>query len=349
MVGSTVVAGDAVYVATGATLMRLDRATGRSVWKTTVNDHAFAQINASPVVVDDLVLQGTASAEVAIAMPQYSFRGTIGAYDATTGKERWRFYTTNNDARGGPGVGIWSTPAVDRERGLLYVGSGNAYAEPTGPLADSILAIDYKTGKLKWSTQFTNPDVFSAGNPKGPDADVGASPNMWTVAGRDFVGAGDKAGVFHALDRSSGKVVWERKLTPGGFFGGEIGSGALVDGRLVVVSNEGDAATANSPTNVAKVYALDPETGKVLWQAKPLPQKVFGPVSAVPGVAFVGTTAGTYVALDTGSGNELWKYQAPGMVGGGASIVDGRVHWGYGFVLFSGGGDGGILSFRLPS
>jgi polyvinyl alcohol dehydrogenase (cytochrome) len=349
MVGSTVVAGDAVYVATGATLMRLDRATGRSVWKTTVNDHAFAQINASPVVVDDLVLQGTASAEVAIAMPQYSFRGTIGAYDATTGKERWRFYTTNNDARGGPGVGIWSTPAVDRERALLYVGSGNAYAEPTGPLADSILAIDYKTGKLKWSTQFTNPDVFSAGNPKGPDADVGASPNMWTVAGRDFVGAGDKAGVFHALDRSSGKVVWERKLTPGGFFGGEIGSGALVDGRLVVVSNEGDAATANSPTNVAKVYALDPETGKVLWQAKPLPQKVFGPVSAVPGIAFVGTTAGTYVALDTGSGNELWKYQAPGMVGGGASIVDGRVHWGYGFVLFSGGGDGGILSFRLPS
>ncbi len=53
--------------------------------------------------------------------------------------------------------------------------------------------------------------MFSAGNPTGKDADVGASPNLWTSNGRDLVGAGDKAGVYHALDRDTGQVVWETR------------------------------------------------------------------------------------------------------------------------------------------
>src|SRR6185503_6767212 len=124
----------------------------------------------------------------------------------------------------------------------------------TGPLADSILAIDYRTGKLEWSRQFTYPDVFSAGHPQGKDADVGASPNLWTADGRDFVGAGDKGGTFHAVDRDTGKVVWTTHLTPGSAFGGEIGSAAFVDGKLIATSNVGDPAS-NFPTNVTKVFA----------------------------------------------------------------------------------------------
>jgi polyvinyl alcohol dehydrogenase (cytochrome) len=332
-------------VALGGTLFRLDRKTGAVQWKVVVNEHELAQINASPVVVDGLVLQGTASAEVAIPRSEYTFRGTIGAYDAKTGKEKWRFYTTPNDTSSGAGVGIWSTPAVDRERGMLYVGSGNTYDAPTGPLADSILAIDYKTGKLKWSTQFTYPDVFSAGNPGGKDADVGASPNLWTAKGRALVGAGDKGGVYHALDRDTGKVVWEATLTPGSFFGGEIGSAALVDGRLIAVSNVGNPQT-NAPTNVAKVFALDPASGKSRWTTD-FPGKIFGPVGAVRGVAFVGTDSGVLAALDTRNGATLWRTNAPDKTGCGPSIVDGRVLWGYGFNLFMGPGQGGVISFEV--
>jgi polyvinyl alcohol dehydrogenase (cytochrome) len=346
IVGAPAVNGDAVYVSNGATLYRLDKKTGAERWKVVTNDHPLAQINASPVVVGGLVLQGVASVEVALPRSEYTFRGTIGAYDAKTGKERWRFYTTPGDPTSGPGVGIWSTPAVDRERGLLYVGSGNTYAEPTAPLADSILAIDYKTGKLKWSKQFTYPDVFSAGNPRGKDADVGASPNLWRSRGRALVGAGDKAGVYHALDRDTGKVVWETTLTPGSVFGGEIGSGALVDGKLVVVSNVGDPAT-NSPTNVAKVFALDPAKGRVLWEAEDFAGKIFAPVGAVPGVAFVGTDTGVLAALDTRNGKQLWTQNAPEKTGCGPSIVDGRVLWGFGFFLFQGGGNGGVISFTV--
>ena len=340
VVGAPAIVGDAVYASSGATLRRLDRATGAIEWSTVTNEHPFAQINASPVVVDGLVFQGVASFEVTIPKEEYTFRGSIGAYDAETGAEVWRFYTTPNDATSGAGVGIWSTPAIDRKRGVLYVGSGNTYSEPTAPLADAILAIDYRTGAPVWVTQFTYPDVFSAGHPIGKDADVGASPNLWRSKGRALVGAGDKAGVYHALDRESGAVVWETTLTPGSLFGGEIGSAAYVDGKLIAVSND-------APNGVAKVFALDPDTGAILWTAEDLAGRIFAPVGAVRGVAFVGTDAGLMAALDTRTGATLWSHTAPARTACGPSIVNGRVLWGYGFTLFSGPGPGGVLSFTL--
>jgi polyvinyl alcohol dehydrogenase (cytochrome) len=346
VVGAPAVDADAVYAATGNKLFRLARATGAVQWQVETNEHPLSQISASPVVVDGLVLQGTASAEVVLPRDEYTFRGTIGAYDVATGREVWRLYTTPGDATSGAGAGIWSTPAVDMDRGLLYVGSGNTYAAPTAPLADSILAVDYRTGEVRWSTQFTNPDVFSAGNPGGKDADVGASPNLWTSGGRDLVGAGDKAGSYHALDRDTGELVWQTTLTPGSVFGGEIGSGALVDEKLVVVSNVGDPAT-NAPTNVSKVFALDPATGDVTWQTEQLQGLIFAPVGAVPGVAFVGTNTGLLLALDTTDGARLWSYQAPDKTGCGPSIVDGRVLWGYGYLLFEGPANGGVISFTV--
>ena len=110
------------------------------------------------------------------------------------------------------------------------------------------------------------------------------------------------------------------------------------------MSNVGDPAT-NSPTNVARAFALDPATGAVLWQAEDFAGKIFAPVGAVPGVAFVGTDTGLLAALDTQTGARLWTYQAPDRTGCGPSIVDGRVLWGYGFILFGPAGEGGVLSF----
>src|SRR5262249_38508546 len=153
-------------------------------------------------------------------------------------------------------------------------------------------------------------------------------------------------GVYHALDRDTGAVVWETTLTPGGLFGGDIGSAALVDGKLVVVSNVG-SPTMNSPANVAQGFALDPDSGAILWKAEDFPGKIFAPVGAVRGVAFVGSDAGLMAALDTRSGARLWTYDAPARTGCGPSIVDGRVLWGYGFTLFDGPGPGGVISFAL--
>jgi polyvinyl alcohol dehydrogenase (cytochrome) len=345
-VAAPAVDADGVFVAVGHTLYRLDRATGAQQWHINTDDNPFAQISASPVVVDGLVIQGTASFENIVNEQHYTFRGSIAAYDARTGAPRWKLFTTPNDSGSGAGVGVWSTPAVDEQRRLLYVGTGQNLSPPTGPLADSILAVDYRTGKLRWSRQFTYPDVFSAGHPQGKDADVGASPNLWTSNGRDLVGAGDKGGTFHALDRDTGAVVWNRQLSPGSAFGGEIGSAAFVDGRLIATSNIGNPKS-NFPTDRTRVFALDPATGRIIWVTSPIDGKVFGPVSAVPGVAFVGTDRGLLLALDTRSGARLWSYTAPAKVACGPSIVDGRVLWGYGFILFGPSGPGGVISFAL--
>jgi polyvinyl alcohol dehydrogenase (cytochrome) len=85
-----------------------------------------------------------------------------------------------------------------------------------------------------------------------------------------------------------------------------------------------------------------------MWEAEELPGLIFAPVSAVPGVVFVGTSLGKLAALDVRTGKELWTYDAPDKTGSGPSIVDGTILWGYGFTLFRGPGDGGIMSFRVP-
>lgn len=346
-VAAPAVAGRFVYAATGSTLFGLDRDTGAIRWRAVTNTNPFAQISASPIVVDGLVLQGTASFEVFVKETHYTFRGTIGAYDARTGREVWRFTTTPNDATSGAGIGIWSTPAVDRRLGLLYVGTGQNLSPPAGPLEDSIIALDYRTGKLRWVEQFTSGDVFSAGFPGGHDYDFGASPNLWDARGRHLVGDGDKAGSYYALDRATGRVVWQTSLTPGGPFGGEIGSAAMADGTLVLGAN-GVALGTVAPGAGSEVFGIDPSTGRVRWR-HPLPGQIFAPVSAVRGVAFVGTGSGLMTALDTRTGATLWSHQAPGPVACGPAVVGRRVLWGYGYTFGPGTSNGGIIAFEVPT
>ena len=346
VIGSVPVDGDALIASSGVTVYRLDRATGEVQWETPADDHPFAQISASPVVADGVVVQGVASGEVTFPQDDYTFTGSISGYDAETGEQIWRLDTTPGDATAGAGVGVWSTAAVDVDRGLAFIGTGNTYEEPSAPLADSLLALDLHSGAIVWSRAFTVPDVFSAGAPTGPDADVGAAPMLWTSDGQDLVGVGDKAGVFHTLDRETGDIVWESTLTPGSSFGGVNGSSAYVDGTLVVSSNVGDPET-NAPLNTAQVFGLDAATGDITWTTE-LEGMVFAPISTTPGLAFVATTLGTFLVLDAATGDELWTQDAPNQIGAGPAIVDGNVLWGYGYALFDGPGEGGLISFTLP-
>ena len=115
IVGAPAVDGDGVFASSGHTLYRFKKSTGAKVWEVSTNEHPLSQINASPVVVDGLVLQGVASITDAMgAGIDNTFRGSIGAYNEATGKQVWRFYTTPAGSKAGIGVGIWSTPGVDR-------------------------------------------------------------------------------------------------------------------------------------------------------------------------------------------------------------------------------------------
>jgi polyvinyl alcohol dehydrogenase (cytochrome) len=351
VVGSGAIDSASLFFGIGKTLFKVDKATGRVQWRATTNTDPYSQINASPILVGNLVIIGTAQFEEVVGKPPATFRGSIGAFDAATGRQLWNFFTTPNDKTSGGGEGIWSTPCVDESLGLLYVGVGQNISAPTGPLADSLLAIDVRTGKLKWHKQFTRHDVFGLGTFSGKDADVGASPNLWSVDGREMVGVGQKSGFYYALDAATGQLLWAAHLSPGSVFGGALGSAAYVDGAIIASSNVGD--TNNAVTNASVVTALDPATGHALWVDHET-GVVFGPISAAPGVAFVGTTSnplgrgpsvGRYLALDTKTGSVLWSFVPPAHAGGGAAIVEGNVLWGYGFALFGPPGKGGLMDF----
>jgi polyvinyl alcohol dehydrogenase (cytochrome) len=347
VMSSVTVTHQGVYAATNDHVVLLDPFDGTERWRARTSDHPIAISPGSPVVTGELVVQTVASGELMIGGGRdYTFRGTVAAFDALTGEEAWRLELTADDAESGAGVGVWSTPAVDHERGLLFIGTGNTYEPPASRLADSLVAVEVATGEIAWSTQFTFPDVWSASGGDGLDADVGSGPNLWEVDGRPLVGAADKTGVYHALDRTTGEVVWEAELTPGSILGGVIGTSARGEGRLYVASNIG-AGEGNAPTGRAEVSALDERDGTVLWEHE-VDGAVYASVSAVPGVVFVASTSGTLHALDAAGGDELWSVTAPEQSGSAPSVVDGTLYWGWGFALFgSGSGNGGVYAFGL--
>jgi polyvinyl alcohol dehydrogenase (cytochrome) len=168
----------------------------------------MAQLWSSPTVVDGIVIvgiggKGTSDGGFPLSSAQLMmFHGGVVGLDAMTGAVRWHWDNTvgPDGTQFGPGVSSWSTAAVDTVRKVAYIGAGNSYYSPASPYSDSLLALDYMTsepkGKLVWSKQFTMNDNFTSGSPYGPDADVGSTPNLYTLDGRDYVSVGDKAGRF---------------------------------------------------------------------------------------------------------------------------------------------------------
>jgi polyvinyl alcohol dehydrogenase (cytochrome) len=144
---SPLVTADRVYLGDArGRLHALDRATGAVVWSQRLDAHPLTRIFSSPVLVDGLLVIGVASVELALPISDFAFRGSVVGLDAATGAERWRLPTSTG--ADGAGVSVWSSAAIDRERGLAYIGTGQSYEQPAGPRSDSLLAIRYATGEL---------------------------------------------------------------------------------------------------------------------------------------------------------------------------------------------------------
>ncbi len=341
--GSPAVDDAQVVVGTfDARIVSLDRASGEPRWEASVDDHPKAVVFGSPIIVDGLVVVGVGSFEVFAPGDPPTFRGSVVALDATTGDERWRFWVTKGDATEGPGVSIWSSPAVDPERGVLYIGTGQAYALPAPPRSDALLALDLHTGEEVWTTQFTAGDAWTITDPSGLDADVGAAPNLFETGDVDAVGVGDKAGSYRALDRDTGEVLWERTLTEGGPQGGIMASAAVADDTVYVTSNDAgrDAVLA----------ALDTGTGAELWRSD-VGAHVTGPVTWANDVLYASDDSGRIAAYDTEDGARLWAHDVPFPAAGGIVVVDGTVFAGWGWWLAGtpDDADGGIIAFRADA
>jgi polyvinyl alcohol dehydrogenase (cytochrome) len=339
--GAVAVDDDSVFAGTfDARVVALDRATGEQRWEAPIGDHPMAVIFGSPIRVDDVVLAGVASFELMTGGDAPTFRGHLVALDAETGEERWRWWATAADDTAGPGVSIWSSPAVDPERGAVYIGTGNTYTPPPAPTADALVALDLATGEELWVTQFTVGDTWTLSQPAGSDSDVGAPPNLFTVGDTDAVGVADKAGDYYALDRDTGEELWSAELTEGGLQGGVLAGAAVADGAVYVASNR--ASTD------ADLLSLDTGTGEVNWRLD-LEGHVSGPVSWANGVVYVADDTGRIAGYDAAEGTRLWSHATEAPAAGGIAVVGGTVYagWGWWFTSPPDDPEGGLIAFRL--
>jgi polyvinyl alcohol dehydrogenase (cytochrome) len=337
----------AVYFADmRANAYAVNAATGDSIWTRPLSDHYAARITGAPTLYEGRLFVPIAATEEAFsAAPSYpccTFRGSLVALDATTGRQLWRTYVipetpkpvgknSNGVPRWAPAGGsIWSAPTVDRLRHVLYVGTGDAYTEPAAKMSDAVVAMDLITGKILWSFQAVKNDAWMVGCvpettencPKdlGVDYDFGSSPILLRPSnGRQLLLATCKSGTVYALDPDrKGAVVWNINLAdkpaPNN---GEIAFGGATDSAKLYLALED-----------GKFAAIDLDKGKLAWETRLESLDTLGPptnngenrtkaglrfgqsaaVTEIPGAAFTGGWDGILRALSTVDGKILWQF-----------------------------------------
>lgn len=364
----------------------LDSATGQLRWKATVEDHPATTMTGAPAYYDGKLYVAVSSLEEAAAVSGYeccTFRGSVVALDARTGQQQWKRYlvdeapapagTTKTGTRifGPSGAAVWNSPTIDTRRQVLYVGTGDNYSRPASDKSDAVVAIDLKTGAVRWSHQIVQGDVWNVGcvlgmdvcpSEPGPDFDIGAGTTLVrTIDGRDLVVAGLKSGHAVALDVDHPeKPVWTRRLGRGGIEGGIQFALAHDHENLYVPISDMQVHDQTKPAEPQHpgLYALDPATGALRWAAEAANDHCAGKtdcdagilsaVTAIPGAVFAGHMDGRVRAYDSATGKVLWEYDSTAEVkttsganahggsvgGGGPMVVDGTVYINSGYGIY---------------
>jgi polyvinyl alcohol dehydrogenase (cytochrome) len=300
--------GWATFIGTGKRVVRaFDAQSGKEIWQSeSLENHLASNITGTPVVSGNQLFVPLSSGEEVYAMgPNYSccsFRGSLAALDLKTGQKQWQtsmitepLQPTRKNANGvqmqGPaGAPVWASPTVDAKRGLVYVVTGDSYTDAATGGADAIVAVEMKTGKVRWRNQVTANDNFIVGcsgpvkvancpAPTGPDFDFGATPILFKHGSKQILVAGQKSGMVYGVDPDTGRTLWKTAVGAGSPLGGiEWGIGA--DSKYVFVPNSdigeifseiarAAGAPSPSPESAAPgkpgLFALDPFTGKIVW------------------------------------------------------------------------------------
>jgi alcohol dehydrogenase (cytochrome c) len=196
----------------------LDQSTGKVKWSTPVVQPGKGfTITSAPLYYNgDLYIGGSGG--------EYGIRGRLTALDAETGKILWKSYTipgpgeeghntwpSENDAWKRGGAGIWNTPTVDPKTETLFFSTSNAAPDWNGSeragdneWAASILAMDVKTGKIKWGYQMVHHDLWDFDAPS-PTVLFEGEMNGEMV---EAVGEPEKTGWVYLLDRNTGKPIY---------------------------------------------------------------------------------------------------------------------------------------------
>jgi len=197
-----------------ANVIALDAKTGKELWRQKAADIKEGySMTVAPLVADGVVLTGISGAE-------FGTRGFIDGWDPATGKHLWRTHTIPSpDEPGGDtwkgdtwklgGGSTWITGSYDPELNTVYWGIGNpgpfnSAVRPGDNLYTcAVLALDPKTGKIKWHYQFSpnNPfDYDSVAEMVLADMNIEGKPTKVLMDA-------NRNGFFYVLDRTNGKLL----------------------------------------------------------------------------------------------------------------------------------------------
>ena len=213
--------GDRVFMVTdNAHIIALSRFTGKILWETEMADwHQNYNATLAPLTVDGLVISGTSGGDEGA-------RGFVVAFDQATGKEAWRFWTVPRPGEPGsetwtgtdiehPSAATWLTGTYDPQLDLLYWPTGNPGPDLNGDrrggdnlYSSSIVALEAKTGKLRWYFQYTPHNVWDW-DAQQPPVLVDAT---WNGEPRKLLLHANRNGFFYVLDRTNGKLLLAKQF-----------------------------------------------------------------------------------------------------------------------------------------
>ena len=215
------ISGERLFMLTdNAHMIAIGRFNGDLLWETEMADwHQNYNGTSAPLAVGNLVISGTAGGDEGV-------RGFVAAYDAATGKEAWRFWTVPNPGEPGSetwqgkltehrGGASWMTGTYDPQLDLVYWPTGNPGLDYNGDerqgdnlYSDSILALEARTGKLRWYFQFTPHDIH--------DWDAQEPPVLvdtnWQGQPRKLLLQANRNGFFYVFDRTNGQLLLAKQF-----------------------------------------------------------------------------------------------------------------------------------------
>lgn len=366
-------------------LYALDAKTGAPLWVRQVADWSIGEgIGAAPIVWNDIVY-------VAKAGGDWGIHGRMMAFNVADGSPAWSFdLIPTGDQTGANTWGLagstdhgggaaWVTYALDRETGTLFVPVGNPgpdFNKSMRPGANlftiSTVALDARTGKLKWWYQLRPND----------DHDWDATVvSLFDAGGRKLVATAGKEGVLHVITREDGKLVFtlpmttllnhDVPLTPEGVrvcpVAGVQWNGAAhspltgllyvnaIDWCTVFKAGPDPKWVATIPyTGLANGWgsndpidkwagwtnAIDPKTGKMAWRVKWSTPMYAALTPTAGNVLFTGDLNGNFLALDARNGKKLYSFDTGGPIAGGVITYE---RGGKQYVAVASGHSGGSI------
>lgn len=248
------------------------------------------------------------------------------------------------------GGGLWQPPGFDAQ-GNVYIGVGNPApflgtaqypfgSSRPGPnlYTDSVVKLDGKTGSLVWYNQTVPHDIY--------DWDMHVGPVLTSVGGRQVVLGAGKMGYVFEFDQATGKTLWKTSVGKHnghdndnllamsgqldklptlpftifpGLLDGVISQVAVDDTTVYAAVNDlGVTWTGQTPPPIfppflqgtGEMVAIDLATGAIKWQHK-FDHSPYGAASVVNDLVFTTTFDGTVFALNTKTGQEVWRASLP--------------------------------------